>query len=175
MLQIQTAYMYVKILKDILELDIKSYFVKKFLLRPEYKNIGNKKAEEILIEIMTHAEFRQKFEQAVQFEECWEGRGEDMKKKCQDWVKAGRLRLKQDYKPKQSKESSADSCHYCRLLRDKKINQKRLEDLWISGKCDVCNAQTKWSKVRKSWFWSSKQEFGYKHMCGNGCDRFIVD
>ena len=196
--QIKLAYQYVKVLKDILELDIKSYFVKKFLLRPEFKNIGEKTAEEILIEIMSHAEFKQKFEKAIEFEEGWE---DEVKKgfwwnendaKQKEWVTYGTLRLKQKDEEKQSTKptgASASSnvaipstsdqspshsstelaigassdhsaaepssgaagndqstskrdasavdtqstdCHYCRLLKDEKVDEKFLKDLSTS-------------------------------------------
>ena len=98
-----------KILKDILELDIKSYFVKKFLLRPEFKNIGEKTAEEILVEIMSHAEFKQKFEKAIEYEEGWQ----DEVKKRINWfgklLVTGILRLKPKDEEKQSTKTTGAS------------------------------------------------------------------
>ena len=231
-----------------------SYFVKKFLLRPEYKNIGDKMAEEILIEIMSHAEFKQKFEKAISFEEGWKERltvgekdlrslrlGEDVGTKV--------LRLKPNYNQSMHPSSASNApvnvpsgasyvsvqstsdqsallsstelaiaassdqsaakpssgaagndqstskrdasavdtqstdCHYCRLLQDKKVDEKYLQDLWISGKCDTCEAQTKCQLVKNEnrrrrygdWGdWVDPEFIGAKHICGCGCERVVA-
>ena len=233
--QIKLAYQYVKVLKDILELDIKSYFVKKFLLRPEFKNIGEKTAEEILVEIMSHAEFKQKFEKAIEFEEGWEEKVKKGQRYRDTWYTWGTLHLKQKDEEKQSTKpmgASASSnvaipstsdqsplhsstelaigassdqsaaepssaaagndqstskrdasavdtrstdCHYCRLLKDKKVDEKYLQDLWISGKCDTCEAQTKYQFVKnENWSHWFDPEFFAKHICGCGCGRVVA-
>lgn len=58
------TYCFIKALKDVLDLDVKSYFVKKILLRPEFIPVALKSVNEYecLYEVLCHPELRPKFE-----------------------------------------------------------------------------------------------------------------
>ena len=68
--KLKRAYCFVKGIKDVLKIDVKSYLVKKILLRPEFTAIALKSFNEYdcLFQIMSHPELKAKFQDKIDYE-----------------------------------------------------------------------------------------------------------